>query len=72
MVSFSTLFEIFNINEEFHPYLDALTNAIHKFTPFQGCKTSVIINRNGYREPSCEEAGPFPTLPNTLFEPLLD
>jgi hypothetical protein len=39
MVSFSTLFEIFNINEAFQPYLDALTNAIPDFTPFQGCET---------------------------------
>ena len=39
MVSFSTLFEIFNINEEFQPYIDALTNAIPEFTPFQGCET---------------------------------
>ena len=39
MVSFSTLFEILDINEAFQPYFDALTDAISDFTPFQGCET---------------------------------
>ena len=39
MVSFSTLFDIFKINDEFQPYFDALTNAISEFGPFQGCET---------------------------------
>jgi hypothetical protein len=39
VVSFSTLFEIFKINEEVQPYLDALKNAISDFRPFQGCET---------------------------------
>jgi DDE superfamily endonuclease len=39
MVSFSTLFEILKINEEFHPYFDALTDTISDFGPFQGCET---------------------------------
>jgi len=39
MVSFSTLFDIFKINEEFQPYFDALTETISDFRPFQGCET---------------------------------
>jgi hypothetical protein len=27
------------INEEFHPYFDALTDTISDFGPFQGCET---------------------------------
>jgi len=38
-VSLSTLFEILKINEEFQPYLDALTDAISELGPFQGCET---------------------------------
>lgn len=39
MVSFSTLFKILKINEEFQPYFNALTEAISDFGPFQGCET---------------------------------
>jgi hypothetical protein len=39
MVSFSTLFEILKINEEFLPYFNALTEAISDHGPFQGCET---------------------------------
>ncbi len=39
MVSFSTLFKILEINEEFQPYCNALTEAISDFGPFQGCET---------------------------------
>ena len=38
LVSFSTIFEIFKINEDF-VYSDALTDAITALTPFQGCET---------------------------------
>ena len=39
MVSLSTLFEILNINEEFHLYFDTLNAAIAGFAPFHGCET---------------------------------
>jgi len=37
--SFSTIFDLFKINEDFHHYLDALTDALKGVTPFQGCET---------------------------------
>ena len=39
LVSFSTIFDLFKINEDFQDYLDALTEALKGFTPFQGCET---------------------------------
>jgi len=39
LVTFSTIFDIFKINEDFHPYLDELTYALKGVTPFQGCET---------------------------------
>jgi len=39
LVSFSTIFDIFKINEDFQHYLDALTDALSDFTPFLGCET---------------------------------
>jgi len=37
--SFSTLFEVFQIQEEVQPYMAALTDAISNLQPFQGCET---------------------------------
>lgn len=37
LVSFSTIFELFKINDDF--YVDALTDTLSGFTPFQGCET---------------------------------
>lgn len=39
MVSFSTLFDILKIDEEFQPYFNALTETISEYGPFQGCET---------------------------------
>ena len=39
LVSFSTIFDLFKINEDFHNYLDALTDAITEISPFRGCET---------------------------------
>ena len=39
LVSFSTIFDLFKINEDFHYYLDALTDALKGVAPFQGCET---------------------------------
>ena len=39
LVSFSTIFDLFKINEDFQHYLDALTDALSGFAPFQGCET---------------------------------
>ena len=39
LVSFSTIFDLFKINEDFQPYLDALTDSLAELTPFQGCET---------------------------------
>ncbi|RLB80785.1 MAG: hypothetical protein DRH24_10095 [Deltaproteobacteria bacterium] len=39
LVSFSTIFDLFKINEDFHNYLDALTDTLKGFTSFQGCET---------------------------------
>ena len=39
LVSFSTIFELFKINDDFQHYLDALTDVLSGFTPFQGCET---------------------------------
>jgi len=36
VVSFSTIFDLFKINEDFHHYVDALTDALKGVTPFQG------------------------------------
>jgi hypothetical protein len=39
LVSFSTIFELFKINEDFQPYFDALNDSLTELTPFQGCET---------------------------------
>ena len=39
LVSFSTIFDLFKINEDFHNYLDALTEALTELRPYQGCET---------------------------------
>ena len=39
LVSFSTLFDLFKINEEVQPYLDALTDTVAELNAFQGCET---------------------------------
>jgi len=39
LVSFSTIFDLSKINEDFQPYLDTLTDALKDFTPFQGYET---------------------------------
>ena len=39
LVSFSTIFDLFKINEDFQPYLDALTDSLAELIPFQGCET---------------------------------
>lgn len=39
LVSFSTIFDLFKINEDFQCYLDALTENLSELTPFQGCET---------------------------------
>jgi len=38
-ISFSTLFDLFKINEEVQPYIDALTNTVAGLNTFQGCET---------------------------------
>ena len=38
-VSFSTIFDLFKINEDFHDYFHALTEALTELRPFQGCET---------------------------------
>jgi len=39
MVSLSTIFELFKINEDFHEYFDVLTTAVQNSQLFQGCET---------------------------------
>jgi IS4 transposase len=39
LVSFSTIFDLFKINEDFQHYLDALTESLTELAPFQGCET---------------------------------
>ncbi len=39
LVSLSTIFELFKINEDFQHYLDALTESLTELAPFQGCET---------------------------------
>jgi hypothetical protein len=39
LVSFSTIFDLFKINEDFQNYFDALTQTVSDFTPFEGCET---------------------------------
>jgi ubiquitin len=39
LISFSTILDLFKINEDFHYYLDALTDTLSGFVPFQGCET---------------------------------
>lgn len=39
LVSFSTIFDLFKINEDFQSYFDALTQTVSDFTPFEGCET---------------------------------
>ena len=38
-VSFSTIFDLFKIEEDFQPYLSALNQAITGSIPFRGCET---------------------------------
>jgi len=39
LISFSTIFDLFKINEDFQGYFDALTQTVFDFTPFEGCET---------------------------------
>ena len=39
LVSFSTIFDLFKINEDFQCYFDALSQTICEFTSFEGCET---------------------------------
>jgi hypothetical protein len=39
LVSFSTIFDLFKINDDFQHYLDALTDSLTELAPFQGCET---------------------------------
>jgi len=39
LVSFSTIFDLFKINEDFHQYQEAVAEALKGFAPFQGCET---------------------------------
>ena len=39
LVSLSTIFDLFNINEDFQPFLDAFTDSLAELAPFQGCET---------------------------------
>jgi hypothetical protein len=39
LVSFSTIFDLFKINEDFQNYLDALTESLTELAPFKGCET---------------------------------
>jgi hypothetical protein len=39
LVFFSTIFDLFKINEDFHNYLDALTEALTELKPYRGCET---------------------------------
>ena len=38
-ISFSKIFELFKIEDDFQSYIDALADALIEFTPFQGCET---------------------------------
>jgi hypothetical protein len=38
-VSFSKIFQLFKIEDDFQSYVDALSEALTGFTPFQGCET---------------------------------
>lgn len=38
-VSFSKIFDLFKIEEDFHTYLSALSESLTTFTPIQGCET---------------------------------
>ncbi len=38
-VSFSKIFQLFKIDDDFQSYVDALTEALTGFAPFQGCET---------------------------------
>jgi hypothetical protein len=37
--SFSKIFDLFNIKDDFQPYLDSLTQALKASTPIIGCET---------------------------------
>ncbi len=39
MISLSTIFELFKINDDFHEYFDALTSTVQNSQLFQGCET---------------------------------
>lgn len=39
LVSFSTIFDLFKINEDFHQYQEAVMEALKGLAPFQGCET---------------------------------
>jgi hypothetical protein len=39
LVSFSTIFDLFKINEDFQGYFDALTQTLSAFPHFEGCET---------------------------------
>ena len=39
LVSFSTIFDLFKINEDFQGYFDALIQTLSAFPPFEGCET---------------------------------
>jgi hypothetical protein len=39
MISFSNIFQTFQIDEEVLPYIEALTDGLKGIEPFQGCET---------------------------------
>ena len=38
-MSVKAIFDLFKINEDFHDYLDALTETLTDLGPFKGCET---------------------------------
>lgn len=39
LISFETLFDLFEIEDDFQSYIEALTDALTDFTPIRGCET---------------------------------
>jgi len=38
-ISFSKIFQLFQIEDDFQSYLSALNQTLSEFTPFRGCET---------------------------------
>ena len=55
MISFSNIFQTFQIDEEVMPYIEALTHGLKEMEPFLGCETLVLYSSNQFCSNHCHQ-----------------